>query len=376
LLVGWGAPAIAAKRVTADQLEQVVSAAGRSTDAKVAGQIFELQLTERLSPARLARDEAELPGPASRQALEAVADASAFLDLPAADLPAAPAPDLDAQDAMWEMALEFASKAIPRLPNFFATRETVRFEDTPPESQRNTTDTIKFQPLNPVGSEIATVLYREGHEFVEAGVKVHKSFDPSDFALSTSGEFGPILATVLADSAQNGVLWSHWEQNAAGPMAVFHYTVAKESSHYTVTIPGPERDLQFLSAYHGEIGINPADGAILRLTMMADLKPDDPVTGAGLLVEYGPVGIAGSSYICPVKSVALSLVPKVQVGSSTTSGQHSSRGPLQTRVNDVVFRDYHLFRAEVRIVNDDAAEPIRNRPGGISAPAPSTAPNR
>jgi hypothetical protein len=160
LLVGWGAPAIKAKRVTADQLEQVVSAAGRSTDAKAAGQIFELQLTERLSSARLARDEAELPGPASRQALEAVADASAFLDLPAADLPAAPAPDLDAQDAMWEMALEFASKAIPRLPNFFATRETVRFEDTPPESQRNTTDTIKFQPLNPVGSEIATVLYR------------------------------------------------------------------------------------------------------------------------------------------------------------------------------------------------------------------------
>jgi len=159
-------------------------------------------------------------------------------------------------------------------------------------------------------------------------------------------------------------------------MAVFRYTVAKESSHYTVTFPGPDRDLQLLSAYHGEIAINPADGSILRLTMVADLKPADPVTGAGLLVEYGPVEIAGRNYICPVKSVALSLVPKVRIESSSTSGQHVSRGPMQTRVNDVVFRDYHLFRAEVRIVGDDAAEPNRNQPDSVSAPSPSTAPNR
>jgi hypothetical protein len=376
LLLGWAGPATAAKRVTADEMEQAISAAHALTDAKAAERIYELELTERLSSARLAHDEAELPGPASRQAIHAVADASAFLDLPAADLPPNPAPDRDRQSAMWEATLECAQKTISRLPNFFATRETIRFEDAPSEPPRNTTDTIRYQPLHPVGSEIVTVLYRNGHEFVDAGVKLHKSFDPSDFELSASGEFGPILATVLADSARNGVIWSHWEQGAAGLMAVFRYTVARESSHYTVTFPGPERDLQLLSAYHGEIAIDPADGSILRLTMVADLKSEDPVTAAGLLVEYGPVEIAGSNYICPVKSVALSLVPKVRVESSSTNGRNTSRGPLQIRVNDVAFRDYHLFRAEVRIVGDDAGEPNRNQPGAAPASAPSAGPNR
>jgi hypothetical protein len=375
LLLVWGstAQAFAAKRVTVDQLEQAVAAARGKADAKVAQQIYELELTERLSTARQEREQADLPGTASRLALRAVADASAFLDLPAADIPAQPAPDRGAQGAMWALTLEYASKTISKLPNFFATRNTTRFEDMPPEPPRDQAETIRYQPLHAVGGASATVLYRDGHEFVDAGGKQHKNFDPSDFELSTSGEFGPILATVLADSAKNGVLWSHWEQGATGLMAVFRYTVAKESSHYTVTFPGPDRDLRLLSAYHGEIGIDPADGSILRLTMVADMKPSDPATRAGLLVDYGPVEIAGRNYICPVNSVAVSLVPKVRGDSDSTNGQRVSRGPLQTRVNDVVFKDYHLFRAEMRIVNDDAAQPAKTPPA--SAPAPAAAPN-
>lgn len=375
LLLGMTAQAFAAKRVTADQLDQAVSAARGKADAKVAQQIYELELTDRLSIARLARDEADLPGPMSRLALRAIADASAFFDLPPAEIPVEPAPDRDAQGAMWGLALDYASKTIPRLPNFFATRNTTRFEDSPPKPPRNQAETIHYEPLHPAGGETVTVLYRDGHEFVDAGVKLHKSVDPSDFELSASGEFGPILATVLADSARNGVLWGHWEQGATGLMAVFRYTVAKESSHYTVTFPGPGRDLQLLTAYHGEIGINPADGSILRLTMVADLKPADPAARAGLLVDYGPVEIAGSTYTCPVKSVALSLVWKARIESNSMNGERSSRGPLQTRVNDVVFKDYHLFRADVRIVNNDSAEPEGNSPVPGAAPAPAANPN-
>jgi hypothetical protein len=33
----------------------------------------------------------------------------------------------------------------------------------------------------------------------------------------------------------------------------------------------------------------------------------------------------------------------------------STLGPEITRLNDVVFADYHLFRGDVRIVSDDPA---------------------
>lgn len=376
LISGLALPAVAATQISVAQLEHVVTTLHGKPDVQAAQRLYELELTERLSAAPLAREQAELPGPAAKQAMLVLADASAFLDLPAADLPPKPAPDSDEQRLLWARALDYASRTIPRLPNFFATRDTARFQDTPSQPPRNTTDTIKYEPMHPVGNATATVLYRDGQEFVDAGGKQQKSFDSSDFALSTSGEFGPILATVLADSSLDGVAWSHWEQGPAGLMAVFRYAVAKEASHYTVTFPSPTRDVQLLPAYHGEVGVNPEDGSILRLTMVSDLRPSDPGTKAGLLVEYGPVEIGGSAYICPAKSVALSQVWMVQVESNAMTGEHASRGALQTRVNDVAFRDYHLFRGDLRILSGDTDE--TEGKGSISAPAspPAISPNR
>jgi hypothetical protein len=376
LMAGLAAPALAARQVSVEQLEQVVASLRGKADAKAAQQLYELELTERLSASRLARAQAELPGDEARQALQVVADAADFCDLPAADIPAVHAPDLATQASLWALTLNYASKALPRLPNFIATRDTARFQDTPSQPPRNTTDTIKYEPMHPVGNATATVLYRDGQEFVDAGGKQRKSFDSSDFALSASGEFGPILATVLADSSLDGVAWNHWEQGPAGLMAVFRYAVAKEGSHYTVTFPSLTRDVQLLPAYRGEIGVNPEDGSILRLTMVSDLKPSDPGTKASLLVEYGPVEIGGSTYICPVKSVAVSQVWMVRVESNALTGEHASRGALQTRVNDVTFRDYHLFRGDVRILPGDAAEPEGKDPMSAPAPPPAISPNR
>jgi len=153
---------------------------------------------------------------------------------------------------------------------------------------------------------------------------------------------------------------------------VFRYEVAKPESHYTVNSPGPKRDTQFIAPYHGEVGIDPADGSILRLTMVADLSPNDRVAKADVLMNYGPVQIGGATYICPLNSVALTLVHEVRVNSNSYTDDEEQLGPLQTLVNDVVFRNYHLFRAEIRILTDDSSGP-----NGSSPPAPPpAAPNR
>ena len=104
LLAGFVLQAWASKRVSVAQLEQTLSAAHGSPDAAVAQQLSGLELTERLSPTRFARLKADLPGEKAREALTLLADSSAFLDLPVAEIPATPTPDPAAQRQM--MALE------------------------------------------------------------------------------------------------------------------------------------------------------------------------------------------------------------------------------------------------------------------------------
>jgi len=375
LVLAMAFPCLAAKRISVDQLEQIVSAAHGKSDSKIADQIYSLELTERLSPARLAHDLAELPGPVSRQALQSIADVAEFLDLPAADLPSTPKPDRQAEISLWNLTLATAGKTIAKLPNFFATRETTNFVDTPPEPPRNTVDTIRYAPLHEVADESVTVLYRDGHEFLDPKGSHHVSFDPSNFQLSMTGEFGPMLATVLADSGHGHVFWSHWEQGAKGQIAVFRYEIEKPASHYIVNFPGPKQDTQFIPPYHGEVGIDPADGSVLRLTMIAELSPKDPVTKSDVLVNYGPVEIGGSPYICPLRSIALTLARQVRLNPSSFSDYQEQYGPLQTRVNDVVFRNYHLFRAEMRIITDNPSTPAGSQPPPAQVPPPSS-PNR
>jgi VWFA-related protein len=373
-LAGIALPASAAKRVTVQELDQLVATAHGKSDAKVAQQLSELELTERVSGVALSRLEAALPGPESRRSLVVLSDVSAFLDPPASEIPATAMPDLAAQRRMMALTVDYVGKTISRLPNFFATRDTVSFEDTP-QSYRADMSAIPYQPLHAKGRSNDTVLYRDGREVVDSVSTKSKRDEPAMQGLTTTGVFGPILGTVLVDAAQSGKLaWSHWEQGAVGPQAVFHYVVPKEKSHYQVeyccVITDNESHVfQQFSGYHGLIAVDPVSGAILRLTLEADLKPSDPLAKSEILVEYSPVEIGGKTYICPVKSVSISIAPALP--SNTFESQRyrntlldngrASRDHLQTMLNDVVFAQYHLFRADAHVVTADNREANRNQ---------------
>ena len=49
---------------------------------------------------------------------------------------------------------------------------------------------------------------------------------------------------------------------------------------------------------------------------------------------------------------------------------------LQTRVSDLVCRDYRLFRGEVRILSGEAAGTDGKEPMPASAPPPANSPKR
>ncbi|MDE3150346.1 MAG: hypothetical protein KGL37_12830 [Acidobacteriota bacterium] len=355
-------PAPAQTPVTIDLLEQLLIYAHGKSDGKVAGELYGLILTERASSARLARWEAQFRGKRTREALIALADASTFLHPPAADIDGSAPPTLAAQKEMLSRTVDYVAKTIPKLPNFTATRETTHFDDATPQQlagqsrsgtafQLGPADSA-YQALRFAGSASVVVTYRDGQE-VDAEAGKGKHSEVIAFGFTTKGEFGPILSVILNDALRTGVTWGYWEREATGPEAVFRYSVPQDRSHYEVSMPFEGRMTHLFPAYHGEIAIDPAKGDILRLTAVAEMKPPYWRIEAGIQVEYAPVVIGGSSYLCPVHGVALFRAPKP--GNYTEAQQ--AYAPQRTQVNDVAFTHYHLFRAEMRILTNDEAKP-------------------
>ena len=68
------------------------------------------------------------------------------------------------------------------------------------------------------------------------------------------------------------------------------------------------------------------------------------------------VNIGGKSYICPMKSVAVAKRRLPEKLSGTISSTAISHGPIVTELNDTLFDQYHLFRADTRILTDSGGE--------------------
>lgn len=364
VLFSFSFPIFAARPVTVDQLRQQLAAVAGKSDADAAFQMSGLELAERLSWARESELEKLLPGERSRQALRALADESQFRQPPAGEIPAQPAPDVAAQRQIMGQVVAYVSKTIPQLLNFLATRETEQYEDTPllVSSQRG--PMVPYEPMHHVGTQTAEVAYRDGRE--SAGGRENVSApQASANGLTTWGLFGPILGVVLMDAAQSKLAWSHWERGPDGTRAVFSYAVPKAKSHYKVvyccvaeqagSLAANVRLFRQLEGYHGEIAVDPATGVIRRLTLEAEMKADDPVVKADIMVEYGTVEIGGQAYTCPLRSVSSSRAQSVQVDTNFHFALAHQLQPLKNEVADVTFQDYHVFRADTRVLTAQEA---------------------
>ena len=373
-LPAFAADTPAANRISVQQLEEQITSAKNKKDADEARQLASLDLSERLSTARFRQLKALLPGEKSEQALLALADKSSFLQPPASDIPATAAPDLASQRRMLALTVNYLAKTLPLLPNLFATRETRRFEGLPSVGLEGENDVAE------VDHSAATVFFRDGQEFVDAGsAKGNKKQSP-DVGLTTWGEFGSVLGIVVTDAARSNLKWGHWELGDSGPAAVFQYSVPKEKSHYDLRFCciteayGFEVNMLTLrTGYHGEITVDPDSGVIERLTIIAESDPGDPIRDASILIEYGPQQIGSNTYICPTRGIALAETPNLktvrdalaqrslngiahlQASAAATNLDALSREPKQVLLNDVAFREYHLFHVETSILNDKQA---------------------
>ena len=303
------------------------------------------------------------------------------------EIPADAPPDHNAQQRITSLALEYLNKALPNLPNFYATRTTVHYQETPAFDKGDAK--ITYQPLHIADTEKDTVLYRNGYEIGESASGKHKKKKVNEPYLVTYGTFGPLLRGAIDAIvvAPGGLSFRRWEQGADKPLAVFDYVIPVEKSSYdTGGCCLPDGDgtsaFQKRAGYHGEITIDPATGALLRLELIFDLKSTTPLIRSAVMVEYGPVEIAGKSYICPVRSVSLSRGRSVIVLSETLHDRekiawHESfrtYGPYATMLNDITFDAFHMFRADSRMLTGFKPVPEGKSLETVPAQTPATPP--
>jgi hypothetical protein len=381
-------PAAAVKRVNVAQLEQILtsaSAAHRDDDSIL--RIFgDLELTEQLNNAERSRIDQKLHlGPKSTLALQLLADQSAFLDLPAAGRPTTPPPDPETEKRILNAARLYVNQTLLRLPDFMATRSTFRFDNSPQSIKQN--EWPVHAGLHLVGSSTREITLQDDTVVPAAQSPSVRSVNASatlpgptpasrpEPGLRTDGEFGPFLALIMLDTTKGKIAFHHWEQTPVGQLAVYRYSVPKSASHYRVDyccivakagvnlrggsrrpIGGPpppanmddDPDTHFhrLPGYHGSLTIDPVSGAILRITVQADLDIDLPVTRADVLIEYGPVVIGERRFICPLISLALT---QGLAGTNATLGI-----PPDMQINEASFNNYHRLGSSIRIIPESA----------------------
>lgn len=197
--------------------------------------------------------------------------------------------------------------------------------------------------------------------------------------LISGGEFGATLGMILADTRKGNVTWSHWEQTERGKLAVFHYLVPKSESNFEVisvvqldrlfegvgspngaaTLPGRDTlanrnpkgssTIRVKPAYQGSLWLDPVTGTIFRITIEADIKGSVSFRRAALSVEYAPIQIGGVTYVCPVRSLALSDGVPDQANFIADS-------PSQW-LNVTQFTGYHRFGSTTRILQSSGETP-------------------
>ncbi len=398
----------AARKVTPDQLTQLLADAAHRSDASVVRALSDLELTAPLPDAQLQQLTAALPGPKSAQSLRALADQAVFLE--PATLPATPAPDIATQKRILAQTIHYVARTMPSLPNFLATRATTHFDDSPQVLEQGAWPVRAG--LHLAGNSESMVTFRDGKETDTPSAPAKTANPPIQAAptqaataampvamggaitalaplraasggMNSWGEFGPILGIVLVDAAKGKLAWDRWDNLNGKQAAVFHFAVDRANSHYTVqyccareadAVDGSYRPntggrrgngaaaqssqdkadpalIHQIVGYHGRLTVDPETGSILRITLILELKPEDPIQQGAMMVEYGPVTIGDNSYLCPVRSITASTSSP---GYDNGAVSQVKELPL-VQVNEVAFTDYHRFGSEATLLTDVAS---------------------
>ena len=198
-------PAGASRHVTVAQLEQILTnAAAHHSDDDVVRLFGDLELTERYTNVERGRLVAKLHlGPRTTIALQLLADESAFLELPRAELLTTPAPNAATEQHILNAARSYVIQILPRMPNLLATRSTFHFDNSPQIVKMN--EWPVRSGLHLMGSTSREFTLRDdvliqNAEMKSASGSGSQAYSHPETGLRSAGEFGPFLVMIMHDT--------------------------------------------------------------------------------------------------------------------------------------------------------------------------------
>ncbi|MBS1802141.1 MAG: VWA domain-containing protein [Acidobacteria bacterium] len=348
------------QKVTVAQLEQIVH-----KHPDLSQTLAKIELTERLSTPRLNKLLSGIHREKDRQALTIDADLSVSLQPPPDEIANRPPPELGEQRTILQRTFDYLRNVIPRLPDFYALRNTAQFQEPPERDKETWKIRRQDRTLHFATGEHASVLYRNGNEEVAQKKKIGKTPIVRTIRtreLETRGTFGPILSFVLAAAVASpaSFRWERWERGKDGDLAVFTFKASGASNVPELTyccLPTGNGTTVYRSRPDDsvEFAVNPDSGSIMRIAINADLDedrdPDVPLIRSQITVEYGPEQLGGKIYICPRRSVEVSRARSMRL-IHEWGMEFSVYSYFETMINDVSFGGYHKFGSEFRILPD------------------------
>ena len=371
-LPGWGA----AKKISIADLQQTLQSlhgAGKS-DADMAAALKQVELTEQLTRSVMNHLVDFSLGQETTEQVYVLEARSSMLPPPAADIPATPAPDAAAQQALLAKAAAYASGTYDQLPSLTATRTTLRFQD-------NVEALAESSGMHGSAKDVSTGSM--GGVSVQQYVRYIKSEDanvglehgverlPEDKTkwgpnrMIAIMEPYPGVSQVLHEATDAGTIkWLRWENVNGKAAAVFSYQVPKKKAHIAVNVccfPDLEQagTARFSSAaigsangsggggakgnfqtntdwkpykqnglpYHGELFIDPDTGIVVRTITQMEPKNSDVVHQDDVRTDYGPVQVGDKTLVLPVRAIAET---NVVVNGEAGAGGYSTRNTFFT----------------------------------------------
>jgi hypothetical protein len=376
------APAWAARKITVGQLEDLLHSMrqAKKTDAEVATELKQIELSEELTRTAMNSLVNYVPGPLSTEQIYVLEARSADLAPQASDLPAIPAPDAAAQRAILDKAETYVTRTYEQLPLLTATKATLRFQDnveavaassgvvgsaTEMGASSRFSNPASF--VHYISSTETTVVSEHGAE------KLPSEKDKTPWGANKMialQEPDPSLGVILQEAqAAGSIQWLRWELVNGKQAAVYSFAVPIKKSRLAVNVccfpnvsqAGIARFYTPMSAaqiggaeaagggaggvagnfqtntnwhnykagvpYHGELFINPDTGIVVRMITEAELKPSEVVHQVDTRIDYGPVKVGARMLVVPVRTVINTEV--VPGGDSGASG-YSTRRTLFT----------------------------------------------
>ena len=339
-------------RLSVQELKALLRSARAAGDSDVylASQVSGVRMKERVTDDVVPELWAYAPGPKTAHALEILVDESEFVPGIAESGAALSAAE---RDALLTKAREHAANYIHSLPDFICTRVVRRFDGGQPFNPDSGLPPLIPQLRDTITSEVA---FREGRESYAAQTVNGRALETPPPGLTTWGEFGGIVEELLLGGESPKVEWGRWEAMDGKRIAVLRYSVDKRNSHYAVSwCCEGKRTRDFKPAFRGELFVDPETGSIVRMTRSAGFPAGFPILAIDTMIAYSAVAIGGNSYICPLKSVTMSM-------------REAPGGLVLSSVSETRFDRYRKFEVSAKVLAADERPEI-----AFEAPAVSQA---